>query len=490
MLKVARWDKQWKRLLRRQGKDAQEKTPEEAQAERAGRYGQLLLQCFRNWDKTKMVNEQPSVKYIISDEWYDDIYINFPVGVTPGFNDKQLEAIENALRGRKVSFKKSERGPYLRVYKRKLDTRYDYEPYILTKEQKETLKLVIGESAMGPHIIDLFGPMSQLISVGMPGSGKSEFSLSVVAHIATNWEPDEVDIYILDATDAEPDMKRIKHVKRYAVEPRDCLAGLKEILDEINRRTEILRSSGYYEEGEEEIETINKSVKEYNAYAEKAGKEKIRPLFCIFDEIISTRDQLSKDKDNNELAEMDRLQKLIATKGRKYFVHCLNMSQRITADDLARAVKVMSNVIAFKVEDRGTAEHAQPDNVRNIMSITTETPGRCYVSHDGHYLEVQGYYASPYFRKEVLRKYYDKDYTRKQIIAPDEFEEGPSFKKPNKRGSTTKAVSNSNNVTATKKDDYDLSEWQAEREVQRKTITGNLTDAEKKRQRKKKAKNK
>ncbi|MFT4083013.1 MAG: FtsK/SpoIIIE domain-containing protein, partial [Nocardioides sp.] len=221
-----------------------------------------------------------------------------------------------------------------------------------------TTTAVIGEGAEGPFAIDLRRDGPHGLVAGTTGSGKSELLQTIIASLAVNNRPDEMNYVLIDYKGgaAFKDCHRLPHTVGMVTDLDGHLTtrALESLGAELRRREHQLAAAGA------------KDIEDYLA-AKEPGDAPMPRLLIVIDEFAALVAELPEFV--NGLVD-------IARRGRSLGVHLILATQR-PAGVVSAEIKSNTNLrIALRVTDTG--DSADVIEAPDAAHIAKSTPGRAY----------------------------------------------------------------------------------------------------------------
>ena len=237
-------------------------------------------------------------------------------------------------------------------------------------DRSDKLSVPLGVSANG----DTFVPHAKLghaLIVGATGSGKSTWVHSALASLLPHNSPGQLCIALVDPKRSEFEIwSHAPHLWGEIAHDADEAADLlKTITDEMERRGDLFRQSGY------------RDIATYN----KAATDPVPYILVIVDECLDLVLEAGKN------SRLIGCLKAIAMRGRGAGIFLWAASQHPSATDgLPRVVNVnLLTRLVFRVADADAARRAGCDQAHTIAQ---NTPGRMWAKLDGEPVAIQSYY--------------------------------------------------------------------------------------------------
>ncbi len=215
-------------------------------------------------------------------------------------------------------------------------------------------RTVIGRGADGPVTVDLVADGPHALVAGTTGSGKSELLQTLVAALAANHPPDEINFLLIDYKGgaAFADCARLPHTAGLVtdLDPYLTERALRSLHSELRRRERLFAATG---------------STDLAAYRAVGRAEPIARLVIVVDEFATLAD---------ELPDFVRGLVAVAQRGRSLGVHLVLATQRPGSSVSAEIRANTSLRIALRVTD--AAESTDVVGVPDAAAIERWLPGR------------------------------------------------------------------------------------------------------------------
>jgi DNA segregation ATPase FtsK/SpoIIIE-like protein len=166
--------------------------------------------------------------------------------------------------------------------------------------------------------------LPHMLVAGSTGSGKTMFLYSVIAGILDRYDPEQVQMVLIDPKQTDfVFFEGLPHLRggRVIVDPREAIEVIGQLLtDELQERTERLR------------EARQRDIRAFNA---TGSGEPMAPIVVIIDEFADLADAMAKD----ERAAFDETVRRLAQRARNVGIHLVLATQRPTADIVNGTIK-------------------------------------------------------------------------------------------------------------------------------------------------------
>lgn len=228
---------------------------------------------------------------------------------------------------------------------------------------KNTIEIDIGQSYNGITKIN-FNKMPHLLIAGATGSGKSVMTHCILTQLYRKYR--NIDFYLADMKKVELiNYKNKECTKRYVDSIEEVSDLIEELLEECNRRYELIAKAGC-----KKIETYNKKVN---------PKDRMNNIIFVIEECV----RLVSDKNiQKNLAEL-----LFIARACGIYVICT--IQRPTVKCISPEIKSsLGNIIGMKTVNKRNSEVICDDN--RLKDLRGH--GHCWVFNDEGEIETQGFY--------------------------------------------------------------------------------------------------
>jgi S-DNA-T family DNA segregation ATPase FtsK/SpoIIIE len=200
--------------------------------------------------------------------------------------------------------------------------------YIKSDKVKEmNLPLMIGVDFLGnDSYLDLSEQPHILIS-GSTGSGKSIFESSLIASLAMKFEPNELELYLVDTKMLDLTLfEDLPHTREVAKEINDWYGLSVRLTQEVQRRNHLLSKNKC------------RNIKEYNQKVN--DNQKLSYIILIIDELadLIMKDKARRLEDKSNLTVMGAIGQLIQI-CRAAGIHIIACTQRTSVDIVNGVVK-------------------------------------------------------------------------------------------------------------------------------------------------------
>lgn len=281
--------------------------------------------------------------------------------------DKQPE-LSAALGGETQIYKKGE-WIHVRVFTREIPSLFEYRPDLAGLIKKYPCAIPIGISRPGMITLPLFkDDTSALLIAGMPGSGKSVFLRQALTAVIMNYNPWEVQLYLVDmkmGIEFFP-FQGAPHTADWAGDLAGAGRVLRRAQAEIERRAHLMKK---------------KNVMEIQSYNQVSPHDKLPHIIVAIDEYAAL-DQACKDL----VGELCRA-------GRFAGVHPIVCTQRPTTDVLTGTTKsLIPAALCFRMNSKLNSRLVLGEDHGQAAYITTQGRG---VYRAGYLREVQVMHLSP-----------------------------------------------------------------------------------------------
>lgn len=229
------------------------------------------------------------------------------------------------------------------------------------RSNPRSTKAILGETFDGPLSIDIRQDGPHALIAGTTGSGKSELLQTLIASLALNNRPDELNFVLIDYKGgaAFKDFVNLPHTVGNVTDLDGHLVerAMQSLSAELRRREQLLASVGA------------KDIEDFTAARERGQTRQLLPrLLLVVDEFAALK---------AELPEFVSGIVGIAQRGRSLGIHLVLATQRpqgsITADILAN-----TNLrIALRMADANESRDVIAS--QDAAEISSSTPGRAYV---------------------------------------------------------------------------------------------------------------
>ncbi len=224
----------------------------------------------------------------------------------------------------------------------------------------------VGATADGPIVVDLKADGPHGLVAGTTGSGKSEFLQSMLAGIAFNHSPADVNFILVDYKGgaAFRQCRLLPHTVGFVTDLDDRLAerALVSLRAELRRREEVLAAAG--------VSDLDQMVETYRHGPDDGSIP--ASLLVVIDEFAALKNEVPDFVDG--LVD-------VAQRGRSMGVHMILATQK-PAGVITPQIDANTNIrVALRVSN----EHESSDIIgqSDAASIDSSTPGRAYLKIGG-----------------------------------------------------------------------------------------------------------
>lgn len=238
---------------------------------------------------------------------------------------------------------------------------------------QELYTIAVGESTVGPVLLDLKNQHCHILLSGVTGSGKSAL-LKLILYQCMNWN---MVLYVADFKGGVSLGRWWESCCHLCTNTVDLITMLEEIVAELERRMVL-----FYEAGVEDIEEYNKAH----------GSAQLRHLVWACDEAVDIFERTGATKERRaQIDQVEGLVSAIARKGRFAGCHAILSGQRLDAATVPPQVR---NNLACRICGRADEilSNIVLDSSAAADLIPSDAPGRFVLSNGANsYTVFQAY---------------------------------------------------------------------------------------------------
>lgn len=307
---------------------------------------------------------KPSIARIYRTAYGWHIILKLFPGLSPEDIAKNICSLEYAAGGECKAFEDNSGWIHVKVYTRHLPGWFGFVPDLAARIRKYPLAIPVGISRQGLVILKLFRDEEfALLVAGMPGWGKSVFLRQALTSVVLAYEPDQVELYLIDmkrGVEFSP-FHHVPHTRAWAGDLPGARRVLAGVLNELNRRAGLIEGASVT------------NITEYN---------KVRPKGQLPHIILAVDEYGSLGT-----GEKDTVTE-ICQKGRFAGVHPVLCTQRPTTDVLPGQTKaLLPCIICFRMSSKANSRYVLGDECSEAAYL--EVQGRAVFQRGDWPREVQ-----------------------------------------------------------------------------------------------------
>lgn len=258
------------------------------------------------------------------------------------------------------------------------------------------LTIGLGKDIAGGIVINDLARMPHLLVAGATGSGKSIFVNTVICSILFRATPDEVRFLMIDPKRLELfPYDGIPHLLHpVVVEPRKAAVALRWVVEEMDRRYEMLAARGA-----RDIEQYNRKIEHDEIPDGSAAPEKMTYIVVVIDELADLMMIAARDVEGH----IARLAQMARASG----IHLLIATQRPSVDILTGVIKAnfpcrISFQVSSKVDSRTIIDTVGAEKLLGRGDMLFMPPGtsRLQRIHGAHIAEQEIKRITEFIKKQ------------------------------------------------------------------------------------------